>query len=306
NSSTTDPSTTDTTLGAKIETTYATYISSSQPADTYTGQVKYTMVHPYDRYAPEAPYFQVFYTGRPVSTTPGEENPVKIRMSDLPADGKYNLLGTADGLYDKLTPGRLYGGYYKNIVSRFDDFSYSNDATTYNGANFDWSVKNPETADAAEIIPENEATYYVKEVPNGYLQNYYHMLYYTSSGRLTYIYVFSAFDDLQYDDIGFEINGIEKGASWNYTFTFTSSTHVTVISPSDTFGDKGVLGGAVMYGHFDELITVGNHTVLPYWITMDNYKVTGKTLRTINVVEPLNTAVTYTETDIVPKIEKKE
>ncbi|MBQ6414030.1 hypothetical protein IJI28_00170, partial [Candidatus Saccharibacteria bacterium] len=47
NSSTTDPSTTDTTLGAKIETTYATYISSSQPADTYTGQVKYTMVHPY-------------------------------------------------------------------------------------------------------------------------------------------------------------------------------------------------------------------------------------------------------------------
>ena len=48
NSSTTDPATTDTTLGAKIETTYATYISSSQPADTYTGQVKYTMVHPYD------------------------------------------------------------------------------------------------------------------------------------------------------------------------------------------------------------------------------------------------------------------
>ncbi len=46
-SSTTNPSTTDTTLGAKLETTYATYISTTQPADTYTGQVKYTMVHPY-------------------------------------------------------------------------------------------------------------------------------------------------------------------------------------------------------------------------------------------------------------------
>lgn len=34
-------------LGAKVETTYASYISTTQPADTYTGQVKYVMVHPY-------------------------------------------------------------------------------------------------------------------------------------------------------------------------------------------------------------------------------------------------------------------
>ena len=46
-SGTTNPSTTDTILGAKLETTYAAYISNTQPADTYTGQVKYTMVHPY-------------------------------------------------------------------------------------------------------------------------------------------------------------------------------------------------------------------------------------------------------------------
>ena len=43
----TGSSATDTTLGVKLETTYAAYISSSQPADTYVGQVKYTMVHPY-------------------------------------------------------------------------------------------------------------------------------------------------------------------------------------------------------------------------------------------------------------------
>ncbi len=43
----TGSSTTDTALGVKLETTYAAYISSSQPADTYVGQVKYTMVHPY-------------------------------------------------------------------------------------------------------------------------------------------------------------------------------------------------------------------------------------------------------------------
>ena len=43
----TGTSTTDTTLGAKVETTYVAYVSTSQPADTYTGKVKYTMVHPY-------------------------------------------------------------------------------------------------------------------------------------------------------------------------------------------------------------------------------------------------------------------
>ena len=78
NSSTTDPATTDTTLGAKLETTYATYISSSQPADTYTGQVKYTMVHPYNARTPEPPSFKVLYTGRALSNEPGQENPYSL------------------------------------------------------------------------------------------------------------------------------------------------------------------------------------------------------------------------------------
>ena len=39
-------SATDQTLGAKLTTTYAAYISNTQPADTYTGKVKYTLVHP--------------------------------------------------------------------------------------------------------------------------------------------------------------------------------------------------------------------------------------------------------------------
>ena len=48
----TGSSTTDTTLGAKIDTTYAAFIASNQPGDTYAGQVKYTMVHPYSKGAP--------------------------------------------------------------------------------------------------------------------------------------------------------------------------------------------------------------------------------------------------------------
>ena len=51
----TGSSTTDTTLGVKLETTYAAYIASNQPADIYEGQVKYTMVHPYNGSDPLSP-----------------------------------------------------------------------------------------------------------------------------------------------------------------------------------------------------------------------------------------------------------
>ena len=37
-----------TATGAKLETTYAAYISQTQAADTYEGKVKYTLVHPND------------------------------------------------------------------------------------------------------------------------------------------------------------------------------------------------------------------------------------------------------------------
>lgn len=48
-------STTDTTSGSSFTATYAAYISGTQPADTYTGQVKYVLVHPSSADAPETP-----------------------------------------------------------------------------------------------------------------------------------------------------------------------------------------------------------------------------------------------------------
>ena len=46
-------STTDLTLGSKLETTYAAYISGTQRADIYNGKVKYTLVHPSSEVPPE-------------------------------------------------------------------------------------------------------------------------------------------------------------------------------------------------------------------------------------------------------------
>ena len=48
-----DPSTS--TTGSSITTTYAAYISTEQAPDTYTGKVKYTMVHPNNANSPVQP-----------------------------------------------------------------------------------------------------------------------------------------------------------------------------------------------------------------------------------------------------------
>ena len=50
-----NPTGENTAEGSTLKTTYQAYISKTQPAGTYTGQVKYTMVHPYNRVAPEEP-----------------------------------------------------------------------------------------------------------------------------------------------------------------------------------------------------------------------------------------------------------
>ena len=55
------------TGGVKLTTTYAAYISKTQPADTYSGQVKYTLVHPSDHSAPVTSSAQLD-TGRTVNT----------------------------------------------------------------------------------------------------------------------------------------------------------------------------------------------------------------------------------------------
>ena len=43
------------TAGSSISTTYQAYVSPTQPADTYSGKVKYTLVHPSTAPAPEKP-----------------------------------------------------------------------------------------------------------------------------------------------------------------------------------------------------------------------------------------------------------
>ena len=43
-------------IGANFTTTYGIYVSTTQPADSYTGKVKFTLVHPNDAPTPEPTY----------------------------------------------------------------------------------------------------------------------------------------------------------------------------------------------------------------------------------------------------------
>ncbi|MBR2710158.1 hypothetical protein IKF02_00785 [Candidatus Saccharibacteria bacterium] len=49
---------TDATIGSSLTTTYATYISPTQPAGTYEGQVKYVLLHPASNLGPGVYYMQ--------------------------------------------------------------------------------------------------------------------------------------------------------------------------------------------------------------------------------------------------------
>ncbi len=297
-STTTDPATTDTTLGAKIETTYATYISSTQAADTYTGQVKYTMVHPYNYDAPEPPSFRVFYTGRPFSTEPGHENPVYVRMTDLPESGTYNMMGTEYGSYDKLTPETLYGGYYifKGSRSEFMEFAESHDV--YDGTNYylpDLSGGMAYTMDASNLTPTDGTIYIIKEVPEDvYLDVRFHYLFHTSTLKLMAAYYMNNTDDLMYRNIGFDIAVGQDGTPEEnpvthkrYTLTIRTTKTENTYTPASinplATGAKNRINDFLEYTSDQKYLVPGNYVeAVPYWITPDWYKVTGAHKLVIN------------------------
>lgn len=74
-------SNTDATLGSKMTTTYAVYISPTQAADTYVGKVKYTLVHPQAAMAPSIlSEYGIFYMQDFAKLTPVQLAEVKDAM----------------------------------------------------------------------------------------------------------------------------------------------------------------------------------------------------------------------------------
>ena len=116
----TGSSTTDLALGVKLETTYAAYIASNQPADTYIGQVKYTMVHPYDNIPHDGP----------ITDCPGGNICYSPGVNDIEGTmGRQSITGSA-------TSATLAASNYSRSGYGFAGWSDKYDYATNNEAKF--------------------------------------------------------------------------------------------------------------------------------------------------------------------------
>ena len=81
-------SSTDATTGSSFKSTYAAYVSQGQPADTYTGKVKYTVVHPANEMPIGEDRVRIEYDGNGLTFPNGaSKNVVEYANVCSPIDG---------------------------------------------------------------------------------------------------------------------------------------------------------------------------------------------------------------------------
>ena len=160
----TGSSTTDTTLGVKLETTYAAYISSNQPADTYTGQVKYTMVHPYDAATPQIPESPSTSCTTPVPnyTYMQDINSANIQvvLSSMTEDSPYFLRDKRDNqpyCVAKLKDGKLWMAENLNLAGGTALSAEDTDVTSSYIESFTTSKNLTKTGDSI-ILPTSSTS----------------------------------------------------------------------------------------------------------------------------------------------------
>ena len=125
-----------TASGSNLTTTYRAYISPTQPAGTYVGQVKYTLVHPNSAPAPEIPFDPLDQADCPAGYVCYAPNASDIEgsMSSLgsitssPTAGKISV-GTSATTIDLIAPNYKREGY--GFAGWSTDFTTTNASTIY-------------------------------------------------------------------------------------------------------------------------------------------------------------------------------
>lgn len=147
-------------IGSSLTTTYDAYVSATQPAGTYVGQVKYTLVHPHTQGAPVI----CNPSGTTISTilcmqdiTSSNKSAV---LASMTADQQYTLKDSRDGksyLVSKLADGNIWmtQNLDHNLVT---DGSVIYDSTTTDlPANTTW-VPSAATRSASDTTWNNTTT----------------------------------------------------------------------------------------------------------------------------------------------------
>ena len=153
------PSNTTSTSGVQVKSTYAVYASQTQPADSYTGKVKYTIVHPANASTPTKSIEDVKYMQDFKTMSSAERNAIIATMQDSTVytlidnrDNKtYQIAKLKDGnvwMAENLDLGRTE--LTTDLTSANTNSSTTVTASTFNG----WKKEtSSSTKDAGEFIP---------------------------------------------------------------------------------------------------------------------------------------------------------
>ncbi len=283
-------------FGSVAANTKYTFVHTSN-ADWYkiaenstTGKISGTVTEPNNHYTVTysnnvKPQFYIYHSG-----VAGDGNLEVIPMSAVNSDGTYNL-------YAKTTDGTLYGGYYLDYAGKGtynDDGEAGTEGVKYTGMNIAWG-SDAQTVDGTKMKPVAGETYYIKEVPTYYLQNYHQINYVKSTGKLMALYLISAVDDVHYNETGFVLASDDKEVAQvvsSLTYKNYATNKSVTLKANTIFKSKGITGTGSENNYLtywdateSEYFKVGEFTVQPYWVTPDGITVKGISVRTITITD---------------------
>ena len=172
---------------------------------------------------------------------------------------------------DKVHTGRLYGGLYTD-----DSFTTPLADGDICGLGFN---------------PAPDETYYVKEVPEAYLQPKTYSIYNTYYGnQVRAVYMVTAIDDPNYRLVGFEVAGadspealVEDETVYQEIVVTRAGEHYQTLTPASFFGTNVDAESLLHVQPYTGTIAAGGSFVFtPFFVTPDGVKVTGVTERTVN------------------------
>ena len=251
-----------------------------------------------DLYAVWQGSFKVYHSG----AADGNIETIAMNNKTL-TNGKYDIT-------KNLTSGTIYGGYYSN---------YKNIGSIYTGGPDVWNSEEAYTSavtvtgggTGTAMTPVVGQTYYLKEVPDAYMQASNYEIYHKTTGVEKAFYFVTAVDDNNYQEVGFKIGA----KNTDYKSTLTEKIRLTYTDPDPEIYDSwdsgeldvssfnDVEAGYVAYVQNDKIITTAGASVTyrPYFKTFDGVFVYGRQQRTAKSNRKVK-PVTYESVTITKKM----
>jgi hypothetical protein len=173
------------------------------------------------------------------------------------------------GLYDIEKPAE-----YKNAVAR---------STSYAGGVGKWKAANAGKVKGTEMVPEADKTYFLKEVPDGFLCTKIYLIYDAiNNNTVVHNYLISDVDDNNYSDIGLYAKDITTGnrikLAASYTIIDTFNSRTDKITAKDSFEMQA---GYVAVWNPD--LAKKDFEIAAAYTTPDGVRVEGKYIRMITI-----------------------